>query len=320
MVASEDSVSAGSERLVRALPWAILVVGLLFSLQASIQLFGQEPAAYGGDGWNYLAAGERLNDGHPLYALSPGDRPVPIVPPYWTVPLLSPPPVAVLWRALAPIGTTAIYLWWLGGVVAIGGFVFWMLWRASMVANVGLLILSPALFLTAISGNANAYLVPLLAFAWIRRDRPSLSGFAVALSSAIKVVPVLLLPWVISRRGGRGFLVTGAGLFVLAVVGAGPGSWLDWWTGVRGAAPSPMSLASQFGVAQFVIAGAAAVASAGLWIRFRANDAVLFSGGLVLVVLATPAFYFEALALLAPCLVVLPPRARPRSLVTAGQA
>ena len=29
-----------------------------------------------GDSFTYLAAGERLNAGHLLYALSPGDRPV----------------------------------------------------------------------------------------------------------------------------------------------------------------------------------------------------------------------------------------------------
>jgi hypothetical protein len=49
----------------------------------------------------YLAAGERLNAGHQLYALMPGNRPVDIHPPFWTVPLLSPPPIAVLFRVPA---------------------------------------------------------------------------------------------------------------------------------------------------------------------------------------------------------------------------
>ncbi len=52
------------------------------------------------DANTYLAAGERLNDGHPLYALQPGDRPVLLVGEY-PVPLFSPPPIAAIWRPLA---------------------------------------------------------------------------------------------------------------------------------------------------------------------------------------------------------------------------
>ena len=56
----------------------------------------------------YLAAGERLNAGHNLYAFGAGDRPIILDPQYWTVPLLSPPPIAVLWRSLALLGTGAM--------------------------------------------------------------------------------------------------------------------------------------------------------------------------------------------------------------------
>ena len=65
-----------------------------------------------GDSFTYLAAGERLNAGHFLYALLPGDRPVDMHPPLWTVPFLSPPPMGVLMRpfALMP-GDTGAYAW-----------------------------------------------------------------------------------------------------------------------------------------------------------------------------------------------------------------
>jgi hypothetical protein len=58
------------------------------------------PTAIGQDTWNYLAAGERLNAGHSIYALVAGDRPILLEPPS-AVPLISPPLVAVLWRPLA---------------------------------------------------------------------------------------------------------------------------------------------------------------------------------------------------------------------------
>jgi hypothetical protein len=133
------------------------------------------------------------------------------------------------------------------------------------------------------------------------------------------VVPVLLLPWALARHGLRGFVLTAVALFLLVAVGAGPGSWLDWWTGVRESAPSPMSLASQLGISQFVVAGSAALVSVVLWLRFRGRDDILFCGGLVLVVLATSAFYFQALAMLAPILVVLPLRRRADSVVPDGR-
>src|SRR5687767_10188966 len=55
------------------------------------------------DANTYLAAGERLNAGHDLYRLRPGDREVLIIPELFTQPLVSPPPIAVLWRPLAAI-------------------------------------------------------------------------------------------------------------------------------------------------------------------------------------------------------------------------
>ena len=143
-------------RILAAISW----VGILF---AGIAVFGINPAAPGGDSWNYLAAGERLNAGHPLYALVPGDRPVPIVPPYWTVPLLSPPLIAVIWRPLALLGEPAMTLWWIGGAASIFWFAYSVLRYGEPLAILGLIALSPALVFTALSGNAAAYLVPLLA-------------------------------------------------------------------------------------------------------------------------------------------------------------
>ena len=59
------------------------------------------PADLGSDTSNYAAAGERLAQGSDLYALQAGDRPVPADnPPEWSVPILSPPAVGVLWAPL----------------------------------------------------------------------------------------------------------------------------------------------------------------------------------------------------------------------------
>src|SRR5439155_1700663 len=83
--------------------WLVLVAFSIAVWLATFRAFGFAPAVPGSDAWNYLAAGERLNAGHPLYSISPGDRPIQLLPPYWTVPLLAPPPIAVVWRPLPPV-------------------------------------------------------------------------------------------------------------------------------------------------------------------------------------------------------------------------
>src|SRR5688572_26142730 len=87
-----------------------LAVGTLLAIVALRFPFGLIP----GDAFTYLAAGERLNAGHILYGLSPGDRPIHVEPPYWTVPLVTPPIIGVVWRPPAAfIGEPAIGVWWL---------------------------------------------------------------------------------------------------------------------------------------------------------------------------------------------------------------
>ncbi len=55
-----------------------------------------------GDALTYLAAGERLNDSHLLYAWTSGDRPV-FMMERFIAPLISPPPIAAIWRPLAAV-------------------------------------------------------------------------------------------------------------------------------------------------------------------------------------------------------------------------
>jgi hypothetical protein len=86
----------GPVRVLRAVTILMLIMACFLRL-ASVD---PNPTAIGQDTWNYLAAGERLNAGHSIYALVAGDRPILLEPPS-AVPLISPPLVAVLWRPLA---------------------------------------------------------------------------------------------------------------------------------------------------------------------------------------------------------------------------
>src|SRR5438874_8322160 len=98
--------------------WALFVAGVVLLFDRIIAARGFEAF----DAETYLAAGERLNAGHLLYALAPGDRPILANPAFYTYPLLSPPPIAVLWRPLAALPNGwGIGLWWLTCVASIVG-------------------------------------------------------------------------------------------------------------------------------------------------------------------------------------------------------
>lgn len=283
----------------------VAIVGV-FLLAARTLPF--DPSAVGGDAWNYLAAGERLNAGHELYALVPSDRYILIVPPFWTVPLLSPPTIAVLWRPLALLGDGAMTLWTLAGLAATAAFVAWIVLRGSTLALVLILVLSPVVGLTAISGNANAFLIPMLACAW---RRPAAGGAAVvAVAAAVKVTPVLLMAWLLASGRWRSAALATAIVGLVTIAGAGPGSLLAWWQGAPGSTPSPLSLAATLGLSPTVVflIGAAVVAV----VTFLAprREALVFGVAVCVAVATSPALYFEALGLLAVPLAIAVPGGR----------
>jgi hypothetical protein len=192
------------------------------------------------DVWTYFAAGQRLRDGHELYALQPGDLSVYLAPPYVTAPLLSPPLIGVIFRPLAtfldPWVATHAWLWlsWLVFAVTIAILIR----RGSAVLLGALLVMAPAVALTGVSGNLNALLVPLLVAAWWLADRgkPAGTGAAIALAAALKVTPGFLIVWLVARRAWGGIaafaLVFGA-LALVSIVVAGPANTFAYLDVVR---------------------------------------------------------------------------------------
>src|SRR4051812_6903389 len=226
----------------RTVGWLVLVVFSIAVWIATFRTLGFTPGVQGSDAWNYLAAGERLNAGHPLYALTAGDRPIPLAPPYWTVPLLSPPPIAVIWRPLALLGDPAMTLWATAGLLTTLAVVGWLLARGGLTVAVLIAAMAAPLALQSLAGNANGFLFAALVLAWLFRARPTMAGALIALTIAVKLTPVLLLIWLIASRRWRALAATIGALVVVGVVslfGAGIQNHLDWLASVPHSAPVP---------------------------------------------------------------------------------
>jgi hypothetical protein len=278
-----------------------------------------DPGTYGNDAWNYLAAGERLNAGHPLYELSPGDRPVPIAPPYWETPLVAPPIVAVIWRPLAAVGFGTVWVWWLGGMVATSVATLWVIARGPVLANLAVILLSPEIAWTAWSGNANAYVLAALVAGWaLHRMRPAVAGPAIAFAAVVRVTTAITAIWAVvhpSRRLAVPTIVAIGVFATLSLVGAGWANHVAWveLAGSSAADPTPNSLAARLlgagfptwvvGAGPFIILAAMPLV---LW-RLRARPALGWAVAVVASVALSPISHAGMTALLLAAVAALVP-------------
>ena len=184
------------------------------------------PADLGSDSSNYAAAGERLAAGSTLYALQPGDRPVPADnPPEWSGPILSPPPVALPWTAMLALpDLLRFYLTWGLGLAMTTALGFFLAARLPARALLPLLLALFPLGVVAWSGNLNALLAPALVVVYrasttepSRRAQATI-GVVLAIAALIKLGPVFLLLWLLLLQRTTALLAAAAtGALVVAV-------------------------------------------------------------------------------------------------------
>ncbi len=284
-----------------------------------------DPTTVGSDVSNYYAAGQRLNDGHDLYRLAPGDLPVPVQPPYYTAPLVSPPAVGVAWRPLTLLPRDlAITGWWaVAGLAAIVTTV-WFTGLGSLVVTLAVLALSTELAVTALSANINALLLGAFAAIWLARrsGRPAIVGSLVAIAVAVKILPILLVLWLLVGRRWTElawFAAVAAVIEVLSLLGAGFGAHLDWLeiartTGTQGLPPASLPALLQGSglpgaIATLVIPSTLLIGAAAI-IVLRHRPGAAFAAAIVTMVLANPAVHDGSFAMLLPALL---PLARPLS-------
>jgi len=291
----------------------VAIPALAFGVLVAVLVVYFERGFVPGDAFVYLAAGERLNDGHQLYAISPGDRPIEMKPPYWTVPLLSPPPIAVLFRPLAALPhELGVYVWWAACVVAILATITALVARRPILAGAALLVLAVPVAYELGVGNVNGFVLAGLVLAWFlfSRGKETAAGATLAAIAVLKVTPAVLVVWLIAERRWRAvgaFVATGVALAAVSVLGAGFSPHLEYLgiarqTGAVGSSDLSLAGTARFlGVAPSIAAlmpiGALAIGVVAIWL-LRDRPGLAFSAGVVTMVAASPVVNINWLAML----------------------
>ena len=314
-----------AQRVLRIAVPAI-AIGMVVAIQAIYFRRGLIP----GDSFTYLAAGERLNAGHALYALAASDRPVGFEPPFFTVPLLSPPPIAVAFRPLAALpNEIGVYVWWLATIVILAAAILVMLRRRPVLVGVAVLLLSIPIVYQIGVGNLNGLIVAGTVAGWylLTRGRDLAAGATFALMTAFKITPGVFMWWLITqRRWGafKAFVVTGLVVLAVSVVGAGIAAHIEYLGIMRQTAAAGTTYLSLAGAARYLgvpgeIANALPtvaiiVGAVAIW-ALRERPGAAYAAAVITMIAGSPVvqitWFTMLLAVLAP--VVWPMSERPES-------
>jgi hypothetical protein len=323
---STDSITPvdRAQRILRLVVPAV-ALGMVVAIQRIYFNRGLIP----GDSFTYLAAGERLNAGHFLYALSPGDRPVGFEPPFFTVPLLSPPPIAVLFRPLAALpNEIGVYVWWIATILVLAAVIIWMLRERPILVGLGVLLLSIPIVYQIGVGNLNGLIVAGIVGGWylLTRRRDLAAGAVFALMTAFKVTPGIFLWWLITQRrwdAFKAFVVTGLVVLAVSVLGAGVQAHLEYLGIARQTAAAGTTYLSLAGAARYVgvpaeIANvlptaAIVIGVAAVWL-LRARPGAAYVAAIITLIAGSPVvqitWFTILLGVLAPIVWPMPSDAR----------
>jgi glycosyl transferase family 87 len=247
------------------------------------------------DASTYLAAGERLNAGHKLYELQPGDRYVLTIPGVYSSPLLSPPPIAVIWRPLAASGI-GLAVWVVAAWACLTGTLLFLLRRLGPWAALPIIILSPAIGEQLAVANANAFAPAIYLLAW-KYQRDARAGVAIATHAVVKLAPVVLIGWLAGAGRWRAAIAACAAIgvwIVIGGIGAGFGSYGEYLGSIGAVHATSWSIAGLFGpISTYLFLGGGFAVSIVLGVRGRARGSFLVA--VAVSVLGTPALYLSGL-------------------------
>jgi glycosyl transferase family 87 len=302
-----------------------IAIGLVVAIQRIYFNRGLIP----GDSFTYLAAGERLNAGHLLYTLSPGDRQVGFEPPFFTVPLLSPPPIAVFFRPLAALpNEIGVYVWWIATIVVLAATILVMLRHRPILVGLAVLVISIPIVYQIGVGNLNGLIVAGTVAAWylMTRRHDVAAGAIFALMTAFKVTPGVFLWWLITQRrwdAFKAFVVTGLVVLAVSVLGAGVQAHLEYLGIIRQTTTAGTTYLSLAGAARYVgvpaevanvlPTAAIVVGAAAVWL-LRARPGTAYAAAVLTMIAGSPVvqitWFTILLGALAPIVWPMPPEGR----------
>jgi glycosyl transferase family 87 len=290
--------------------WALGSVGVAITL-ALLAVSFVDHGIRGWDAVTYLAAGERLNAGHQLYSLVPGDRWVWVNPPLWTVPLLSPPPIAVLWRPLAALPNEwGLGVWWLACAGAVGAVMFGLLRRLPLATGTAAILLAPSLAWELAVANVNGLLLAGTVGVWLlaRSRHNAYAGALIGLMAAVKLWPIVLLAFFVAQGRGRaigGSLISIALVGTVSLAGAGLAAHVRYLGVAYTTPPSMFSLAGMVGTlgidVPWITYAVLIFGLAEIW-ALRSRPALAFPVAVGTMILASPVVNLNTYVLLLACL------------------
>jgi hypothetical protein len=299
------------ERWRRPVAFALALVAVIAILGSFWMSISGAPKV-AADAYTYLAAGERLNAGHHLYELRAGDRWIWINPPFWTVPLLSPPLIGVLWRPLAALPSdSGLLLWQVLTIGTIGATVAALIVRLPIRASLLAIALAVPIGFEMDVANVNGLLLGGYVLSWwlFVRHRNEV-GLVVAAMALVKLAPAVLAWWLFTQRRWRAVAWFVGGALLLLMVGILGSSlemhlrYLSIATQTVGGGNSNLSLAgvaSALGVPPSIAASLpklALVAGAiSIWL-IRKRPGAAFAVAIVTAIFGSPVVNFNTLALL----------------------
>jgi len=269
-----------------------LLTGLAVVLPAAAVLaYLQRPGIQMSDALTYLAAGERLNAGHPLYHLTPGDR---TLVDWFGVAFASPPFIAVLWRPLAALGAWTMVPWSIACAAGVTVAV-WFAWRDHpfLTSLLSIALVLPLMYALAV-GNVNGLLMTGTVIAGLR---PRWAGVLIGVMAAIKIWPILLaLPMIRSRRLLLELAATLAVCAAISLVGAGWDNHVAYLDVVRNLGVYDTAPGTLLGLWWLPFAIAAIASVVGLVARS-------YRAAIVASTMGNPAFHLGAWATVLPAIV-----------------
>jgi hypothetical protein len=157
-----------------------------------------------------------------------------MLPPFWSIPFVSPPPTAVLWRPLAALPAEAgRWAWWTANAAALVG-ALWMLWRRrpGLVAIAVLVLFVPTAYELAF-GNMHGFLLLATVMTWRSwlAGKDVTSGVIAGVAIAAKLVPATLAWWLLvtgRRTAVAAVIATVGAIGLVSLAGAGVDAHVEY--------------------------------------------------------------------------------------------